>query len=127
MRKLIGFVKAYGIATTALLLPLVASAQLPTAPVTLPTNTLTTGTITQTLCNTIGWVFFGFVVLAIIMILVAAFKYLTAAGDPEKVKSASHTLLYAAIAILVAIIARALPGLIGSFTGLQTGSGFAAC
>ncbi len=93
-----------------------------------PTNTLVIGDIQSTICNVIGWVFFLFVVAAVIMVLVAAFKYLTAAGDPEKVKSASHTLLYAAVAILVALISRALPGLISSlFLGGGSTSGFNAC
>ena len=65
----------------------------------------------------IGWLFTFLVVLAIVFVLVAAFKYLTAAGDPEKVKGASHQLIYAAVAIVVAILARAVPLLIGSFFG----------
>jgi formate-dependent nitrite reductase membrane component NrfD len=62
------------------------------------------------------------IVLAIVFVLVAAFKYLTAAGDPEKVKSASHTLIYAAVAVVIAILAKGVPLIIGSlfnvtFTG----------
>jgi hypothetical protein len=49
--------------------------------------------------------------------MVAAFKYLTASGDPEKVKGAGNTLLYAAIAIGVALLARAVPLVVSSFLG----------
>ena len=71
----------------------------------------------QSLCNITNWLFYFLIILAVIFIIVAAFKYLTAAGEPEKVKSASHMLLYAAIAIVVGILAKAVPSLIGSVLG----------
>lgn len=55
------------------------------------------------------------ILLAIIFILVAAFKYLTAAGDPQKVKDASGYVIYAAIAVAVALLAKGIPALVGSF------------
>jgi len=77
----------------------------------------------QSLCNITNWLFYFLIILAVIFIIVAAFKYLTAAGEPEKVKSASHTLLYAAIAIVVGILAKAVPSLIGSVLNSGTGTG----
>lgn len=78
------------------------------------------------LCTAINWLFTFLIVLAIVFVLVAAFKYLTAAGDPEKVKAASHQLIYAAVAVAVAIVAKGVPLIIGSFfTGGQ--AGFQAC
>ena len=62
----------------------------------------------------VGWFFTGLIVLAVVFVLVAAFKYLTASGDPEKVKAASHQLIYAAVAIVVAIFARGFPLIIAS-------------
>jgi hypothetical protein len=73
--------------------------------------------VLQTLCTVFAWAFYFLIVLAVIFVIVAAFKYLTAAGDPEKVKSAGATLLYAAIAIGVALLARAVPLVVGSFLG----------
>lgn len=73
----------------------------------------------------VGWMFTFLIVLTVVFVLVAAYKYLTAAGDPEKVKSASHMLIYAAVAIVVALFARGLPLIIGSlFSG---GLGGVAC
>ena len=69
----------------------------------------------------LGWMFSFLVFLAIVFVLVAAYKYLTAAGDPEKVKSASNTLIYAAVAIAVALLARGLPFLIGGLIGREIG------
>jgi uncharacterized membrane protein len=74
-----------------------------------------------------GWAFYFLVVLAVIFVIIAAFKYLTASGDPEKVKSAGSTLLYAAIAIGVALLARAVPLVVGSFLSAGGGNGLSSC
>ncbi|MFA6354691.1 MAG: hypothetical protein WCX12_03360 [Candidatus Paceibacterota bacterium] len=63
------------------------------------------------------WVARIFWIAAILFIFWAAFLYLTAAGDPEKVKKASHTLLYAVIAIVIGLMAYGIPKLVG--TGLS--------
>lgn len=68
-------------------------------------------------CKAVNWIFTFLILIAIIFALIAAFKYLTAAGDPEKVKGASHTLIYAAVAVGVGIIAKGVPLIVGSFFG----------
>lgn len=47
-------------------------------------------------------------VIAIIMIMVAGFKYITSSGNPEGVSSAKNTLIYALIGIVVAVLAQFL-------------------
>ncbi len=95
---------------TTAFLPVIASAQtLPPPPVTTPG-----GLINNVLCPILGWAFTILILLAVVFVLVAAFRYLTAAGDPEKVKHANYTLLYAAIAVAVAILAKAVPLIMGS-------------
>ncbi len=54
------------------------------------------------------WLLSLLLVLAVIMILVAAFKYLFAGGDDEKIKSAHKMLIYAAVSIAVALLAQAV-------------------
>jgi membrane-associated phospholipid phosphatase len=95
------------------LVPFIAAAQ------TAPAPPITSASQLQNFICTIivGWMFTFLVILAIIFVLVAAFKYLTASGDPEKVKGASHQLIYAAVAIIVAIFAKGLPLIIGSILG----------
>ena len=89
------------------LLPLVSFAQtLPPAPITTLTD------ITGIILTIITWLFTILIFLAVLFIIIAAFKYLTAAGDPEKVKSASNMLIYAAVAIAVALLARGFPTII---------------
>ena len=118
MQKLTRIAKEFAIPAISLLFPIAAMAQIPSPPVQAPNSGINSTAAVQTsLCTVINWIFYVVIVVAVIMVLVAAFKYLTASGDPEKVKGASHILLYAAIAVLVAIIAKAFPSLVGSFIG----------
>lgn len=70
------------------------------------------------ICGIAGWMFVFLVVLAIIFVILAAFNYLTAGGDAEKVKTASNQLIYAAVAVAVGIFARGFPLLVSSLTGI---------
>ena len=47
-------------------------------------------------------------IAAMIMIIIAGFKYVTSSGDPSNVKSAKDTLLYALVGLLVAVTAQGL-------------------
>lgn len=69
------------------------------------------------LCRVAGLIFLVLMVLTVIFIILAAFKYLTAGGDPEKVKTANYQLVYAAIALVIALVARGLPNIIATFIG----------
>ena len=99
-------------------LPLIAGAQTaPPAPIT------TLSGFQSFICNVVvGWLFTFLIILSIVFVLIAAFKYLTAAGDPEKVKGASHQLIYAGVAIIVAIFARGVPQIIGSLFNTTVGN-----
>ncbi len=56
-------------------------------------------------------------VVGIIYVVIAAFKYMTAAGDATKVSEGHRALTWAAIGIGVAIIAAGVPGIVGSILG----------
>ena len=116
------FKKAQGMAAPlAFLLPALALAQPATTP-TSPTSPITSITgVGSLMCTIFAWAFYFLVILAIIFVVIAAFKYLFAAGDPEKVKSAGHMVIYAVVAIAVGLIARAVPGIITSITGGSVG------
>lgn len=73
------------------------------------------------ICTVAGWLFVFLIVLSVIFIILAAFNYLTASGDPEKVKSASNQLIYAVVAIAVAVIARGVPLIVTTFVGVSSG------
>lgn len=79
--------------------------------------------VINTICAIAGWMFAFLVVLAIIFVLVAAFKYLTAGGDPTKVSSANYMLIYAAVAIAIGLLARGFPFFVSSFFNVGTFNG----
>lgn len=80
--------------------------------------------VLRSICTAVDWIFTFLIIIAIIFVLIAAFKYLTAAGDPEKVKAASHNLIYAAVAVAVGIVAQGVPLIVGNFF---TGVAFTGC
>ena len=53
--------------------------------------------------------------VAPIIIVYAGFQYVTSAGNPEKIKSAQRTLIYAMIGFAIVLIAKAVPDLIKEF------------
>jgi len=105
----------------AFLLPALALAQTPSAPPSVLSGGI--GSIGTELCVIFDWMFYFLIILAVIFIVVAAFRYLFAAGDPEKVKSAGHALIYAAVAIVVGLIAKAVPGIVSTLMGAGTITG----
>ena len=93
-----------------------------------PTGSAPSGIITSTtgisalFCGIINWLFWGLIVFSIIMFLWGGYRYATSGGEPEKVGNANKTLLYAAIAVVVAVSAKGLPLLVSSFLGWTIGS-----
>ena len=62
----------------------------------------------------VNWLFTVLLIVAVIFILIAAFNFITAAGDPEKVKTARQFVIYALIGVVVAFLARGLVGFVGN-------------
>lgn len=77
------------------------------------------------LCNIFNLMFWLLIAISVVMVLLGAFTYVTAQGDSEKVSKATKMIMYAAIGIVVALFARQVPAIIGSFFGksIQTCSG----
>ena len=94
---------------------------------TAPTVPLDRDSIVNFFCYTLGWLFWGLIVLSVIMVLVAGYYYVTSAGNPEKAGKANKTLLYAAIGIAVAIIAKGVPILVASFIAPSATGSVNAC
>ena len=59
-----------------------------------------------------NWVFAIFLAISLIYILLAAFQFVTAGGQPDKVSEARQKLIYAAIGIAIALIAAGFPAII---------------
>jgi heme/copper-type cytochrome/quinol oxidase subunit 2 len=65
----------------------------------------------------LNWIFGILMVVGVAFILIAAYKYLTAAGDEKKLGSAKNTLKYALIGIGVALISKAIVLVLASILG----------
>ncbi len=117
MKKL-GILAFSSVALLSIAAPFMALAQTPTIvlPPTGQGGPITGGADVIALVNQVlFWVATLFWIGAVIFIFLAAFGYLTAAGDPEKVKNASHRLLYAVIAVAVGLMAYGIPTLVNNF------------
>lgn len=86
--------------------------------------------VVKFVCGLFSYVFMALLLAAVAFVLLAAYRYLTAAGDPAKITTANKTLIFAAVAIAVALLARAVPVIVGSFVlspGSSGQSGFDVC
>jgi len=80
----------------------------------------TVGSLVDTVRFVVRWVYIIFFVIAVLMILFAAFTYLTAAGNEEKVKKARDSIIYAAVAVAVALLAVGFEQIIRTFLEAPT-------
>ena len=78
----------------------------------------------KVLCPIFNSIFDILMVVSVIMILWAAFTYMRAQDNPEKVTEATKTITYAAVGIVVALCAKVFPAVVGS---IFTVTGLAAC
>ncbi|MEE8131623.1 MAG: hypothetical protein V3T98_01080 [Candidatus Paceibacterota bacterium] len=90
-----------------------AAAPIPPSPVTTVTG------MVDVIDNIVRWVYIIFFIIAVLYIILSAFTYLTAGGDEEKVKKAKNQIIYAAVAIIVALLAVGFQTIIRTF--LETG------
>ncbi len=93
-----------------------AIAQIPTTLPQVPqVGPTTVGGVVDLVRYIVRWVYIIFFIVAVLFILFAAFTYLSAGGDEEKVKTARNMIIYASIAILVALLAVAFEAIIKGF------------
>src|SRR3989344_6095915 len=72
------------------------------------------------LCDVMGWMFSILLILSVVVVLAAAYVYVTAGGSAEKVKSGTRMITYAVIGIVVAMFARGVPLIVASLLGATT-------
>lgn len=65
----------------------------------------------------INWIFIALMILVIILVLLGAFDIMTAGGNVEKVTLGRTRIMYAAIGLIVALVARAVPSIVRSIFG----------
>jgi hypothetical protein len=106
----------------SLFVPLIAFAQ--TAPP--PPITKVQGIINLE-CAVFTTIFYGLIALSLIMIVIAGFNYVTAGDSSEKVSKANKMILYAAIGIAVALLAKGIPLIVGNFLNVSSTTSLSAC
>lgn len=65
----------------------------------------------------VDWIFVALLIAAGIFIVLAGFQFVTQGGDPNAIGEARRKLLYAAIGIIIATLAKAIPLAIRNITG----------
>jgi len=63
---------------------------------------------TGILYKALNWIFTALIIVAAIMLIYAGFIYVTAAGDPGKVKTALNQVIYALIGVAIGVLAKGL-------------------
>lgn len=76
---------------------------------------------TSLFCPIQAWMFWILISVAVIMVMWAAYLYLTAGDDPEQVRKATKTMTYAAVAVVVALLAEGFPVLISTIFPATSG------
>lgn len=94
------------------------------APIFAQVESLTFRDVVRILNRLANWMFIILLAVAVIMIIIAAYKYLTAGGDESKVSSAHKTLIYALVAIGVGLLAKGLIFLVAELVGANYLPGF---
>lgn len=65
-----------------------------------------------------NWVFAIFTVLAVIMVLLAAFQFVTGGGDAKKVEEARQKLIWASVGIIIALLAKGIVPVLRAILGV---------
>lgn len=72
----------------------------------------------DTVMTVTDWIFYALMIVSVIMILFAAFSYITSAGDPTKASSALGIIKYAIIGIVIAMFAKIIPFVLKFILGM---------
>jgi len=84
----------------------------------IPTGPQTGAALLHLVETVTDWVFAGFLVLATIFIIAAAFQFVTKGGEPAQVSQARMKLLWAVVAIAIAAAAKGVPVVVRHIVGL---------
>jgi len=96
--------------------PLLASAQeVVDGPTEVPTVITSIQDVNALINKLISWMQFLLFALAALFIVMAAFTYLLAGGDPEKTGKAKNQVIYSIIAIAIALLATGIVLVVRSF------------
>lgn len=106
-------------ALLALLTAGTVGAQTTPSPIQIPDNITTAAELIQTIQTLTDWIFVIFLLFSVVFVLLAAFQFVTGGGDPNAVGQARQKLIWAAVGILVALMARAIPFVVANILGVN--------
>lgn len=93
-----------GVASPTATAPTVTLTPSPVEPPDLDPNLL--------LAEIIRYIFGFMIVVVVLMLMISAYMFVTAGGNPEQVTKAKNFLIYALIGLAVAVLARGLVGIV---------------
>jgi len=100
---------------SVMIMPLTVLAQLPnySAPVGTASRgvEVPTTNVENTINGLTNWFFAIFLIVAVWFLILAGFNFVTANGDSEKIKTARNNLMWAAVGILIAVLAKGIVSL----------------
>ena len=64
--------------------------------------------LTEIVQSILNWIFGIIGIVAVVMIIIGGFNFMTSAGDPGKVKKGKDTILYGIIGLVIALLAFAI-------------------
>lgn len=67
--------------------------------------------------NVANWIFVILTAVAVIVIMLAAWTFITNAGDPEKAGAARNYIIWSAVGLAVAMLAKAIPSVVTFIVG----------
>jgi len=79
-----------------------------------PTGPTTGAALIALIRNLTNWLFVGFMFLAVIFIILAAWQFISSRGEPQAVLQARTKFLWAAVAVVAAVISRGVAFAIGN-------------
>jgi len=80
-----------------------------TFPLVAPTIVTSGGELVGLVQALTNWFFVGFLLAAVVFLIIAALQFLTGGGDPAAVSAARKKLIWAVVAVIVAVLARSIP------------------
>jgi len=84
----------------------------------LPDNVETAADFIALLSVITDWIFVVLLVVSVIFIVLAGFQFITGGGDPAAISEARSKLIYAAVGIGVALLARGVPAAIQNIVNI---------
>ncbi len=80
-------------------------------------NPLTASTFEELIENLIDFIFWVAVVIVPLMIIVAGFYFLTAAGNPDKVRTAKSIILWTIVGFVIVLLAKGIVSMVKEIIG----------